>query len=184
MSSTSRRTEFIMVTDGGAIQDKFIFESNLVHTTLMSVNTEKDTFKIKAWFCYNDTPIEIYDGKGGMAFYDRFTQRIKDLSPTISIEVHDEEDYIIKIDIRIEYLRTVLLKRNEDTDGKISPTGQILITVKYGDSTQLFTLYEGDMKTCYTICHALAKKLDETEYAELMQLHGGPNESENILAHL
>ena len=48
MSSTSRRTEFIMVTDGEAIQDEFIFESNLVHTTLMSVNTERGYIKDKS----------------------------------------------------------------------------------------------------------------------------------------
>ena len=184
MSSTPRKHEFIMVTDGDATQDEFIFESDLVHTTLMSVNTENDTFKIKAWFCHDDTPIEIYDGKRGTIFYDRFTRRIRGRGTTISIEVQDVDDHIIRIAIRIEYLQTVLLKRNKDIDGKTNPIGRILITVKYNDTTQHFSLYEGDMRTCFVICRALAKELDNTEDAKLIQLHSAPNESENVLAHL
>ena len=161
-----------MITDGEATQDGFIFKPDLVHTIFMDINVEKNTFKAVVWLCHNDVPIEIYDGKRGMPFYDRLAQHIENVNPTISITVQDEGSYIIRRDIRIKYLQTILIKRNGDENGKISDIGQILISVRYDDITQHFTLYDGDMRTCYRIYDAIAKELDKVQSTKLIQVHG------------
>ena len=159
----------------------FIFEPDLVHTTLVDINVEKGTFKASIWLCHNDAPIEVYDGKRGMVFYDRLVQHIKNGNPTVSITVQDEESYIIRRDICIKYLQAILLKRNEDENGKISDIGRILISVRYDDISKHFSIYEGDMRTCYLIYNSLAKELDRIESAKLIQVHGAPNESKSVL---
>ena len=180
----NKTLNFIMLTDGEASQAGSIFNIDALEAILIEtgyIETECDKSRMTAWFRYNDAPIEIYNGQRGNLMYDRLIKHAKEIKGADFVAVEDIEINNIRMNLDIEYLQSVTVVGDPHIDGGGFPGGRIFANVQYRESTQPIVLYKGDMRVCYRLYHSLARVLDKMPSVELIQVHGGTDESESIL---